>query len=73
MMCGMRPHTAIIRVYDSAGNVIATHELRRTARLDSHGIAVPQVRQVDGSWKFARVMNFTEKLPSAAPVSHPCE
>jgi hypothetical protein len=26
MMCGMRPHTAIIRVYDSAGNVIATHE-----------------------------------------------
>jgi ketosteroid isomerase-like protein len=30
-------------------------------------------RQVDGSWKFARVMNFTEKLPSAAPVSHPCE
>jgi hypothetical protein len=22
----MRPHTAIIRVYDSAGNVIATHE-----------------------------------------------
>jgi len=28
---------------------------------------------VDGSWKFARVMNFTEKLPSAAPVSHPCE
>ena len=30
-------------------------------------------RQVDGSWKFARVMNFTEKLPSAAPVAHPCE
>jgi ketosteroid isomerase-like protein len=30
-------------------------------------------RQVDGSWKFARVMNFTEKLPSDAPVSHPCE
>lgn len=30
-------------------------------------------RQVDGSWKFARVMNFTEKLPSAAPMSHPCE
>jgi ketosteroid isomerase-like protein len=30
-------------------------------------------RQADGSWKFARVMNFTDKLPSAAPVSHPCE
>lgn len=30
-------------------------------------------RQADGSWKFARVMNFMEKLPSAAPVSHPCE
>jgi ketosteroid isomerase-like protein len=30
-------------------------------------------RQLDGSWKFARVMNFTDKLPSAAPVSHPCE
>ena len=30
-------------------------------------------RQADGSWKFARVMNFTETLPSAAPVSHPCE
>ena len=30
-------------------------------------------RQGDGSWKFARVMNFTDKLPSAAPVSRPCE
>jgi ketosteroid isomerase-like protein len=30
-------------------------------------------RQVDGSWKFARVMNFTENHASAAPVSHPCE
>ena len=30
-------------------------------------------RQADGSWKFARVMNFTETLASAAPVSHPCE
>src|SRR5690242_15704 len=30
-------------------------------------------RQADGSWKFARVMNFTESVPSAAPVSHPCE
>ena len=30
-------------------------------------------RQADGSWKFARVMNFPEKLASAAPVSHPCE
>ena len=30
-------------------------------------------RQSDGSWKFARVMNFPEKLASAAPVSHPCE
>jgi len=30
-------------------------------------------RQADGSWKFARVMNFTENLASAAPVSHPCE
>src|SRR4029077_16166533 len=26
MMCGMRPHTAIIRVYNSAGKVIETHE-----------------------------------------------
>jgi len=30
-------------------------------------------RQADGSWKFARVMNFTENVASAAPVSHPCE
>ena len=30
-------------------------------------------RQADGSWKFARVMNFTEQLASAAPVSHRCE
>jgi ketosteroid isomerase-like protein len=30
-------------------------------------------RQADGSWKFARVMNFTENLASAAPVSDPCE
>jgi ketosteroid isomerase-like protein len=30
-------------------------------------------RQADRSWKFARVMNFTENLASAAPVSHPCE
>ncbi len=30
-------------------------------------------RQTDGSWKFARVMNFTDELPSAAPVSNPCE
>ncbi|HTM16792.1 MAG TPA: DUF4440 domain-containing protein [Terracidiphilus sp.] len=30
-------------------------------------------RQADGSWKFARVMNLTETLASAAPVSHPCE
>jgi ketosteroid isomerase-like protein len=28
-------------------------------------------RQPDGSWKFARVMGFPEKLVSAAPVSHP--
>jgi hypothetical protein len=25
-MCGMRPYTAVIRVYDAAGNVIETHE-----------------------------------------------
>jgi ketosteroid isomerase-like protein len=30
-------------------------------------------RQPDGSWKFARVIGFTEKLDSAAPMSHPCE
>lgn len=30
-------------------------------------------RQMDGSWKFARVMGFPEKLASAAPMSHPCE
>jgi len=30
-------------------------------------------RQPDGSWKFARVIGFTEKLDSAAPVSAPCE
>jgi hypothetical protein len=29
--------------------------------------------QPDGSWKFARVMVLTEKLESAAPMSHPCE
>jgi ketosteroid isomerase-like protein len=30
-------------------------------------------RQPDGSWKFARVIDFPEELPSAAPISHPCE
>jgi len=30
-------------------------------------------RQPDGSWKFARVMGYTEKLKSAAPTSNPCE
>jgi ketosteroid isomerase-like protein len=30
-------------------------------------------RQPDGSWKFARVMSFPEKLASASLVSHPCE
>ena len=30
-------------------------------------------RQPDGSWKFARVIGFTEKSESAAPISHPCE
>jgi|SRR5579864_5101100 len=30
-------------------------------------------RQPDGSWKFARVIGFTEELASAAPMSHPCE
>jgi len=30
-------------------------------------------RQPDGSWKFARVMGFPEKVESAAPVSHPCQ
>jgi len=29
--------------------------------------------QADGSWKFARVMVFMEKLESAAPMSHPCK
>jgi hypothetical protein len=26
MICAMRPHTAVIRVYDETGNVIETHE-----------------------------------------------
>ena len=26
MMCGIQPHTTVIRVYDDAGNVIETHE-----------------------------------------------
>jgi ketosteroid isomerase-like protein len=30
-------------------------------------------RQQDGSWKFARVMGYPEKLESAAPMSNPCE
>ena len=30
-------------------------------------------RQPDGSWKFARVMGYPEKLESAAPMSSPCE
>lgn len=30
-------------------------------------------RQSDGSWKFARVVGFPEKVESAAPMSHPCE
>jgi ketosteroid isomerase-like protein len=30
-------------------------------------------RQSDGSWKFARVIDFPEKVDSAVPMSHPCE
>jgi hypothetical protein len=30
-------------------------------------------RQPDGSWKFARVIGFTETVESAAPLSQPCE
>ena len=30
-------------------------------------------READGSWKFARVMGYPEKLESAAPMSSPCE
>ena len=30
-------------------------------------------RQPDGSWKFARVVGYPEKLESAAPMSNPCE
>ena len=30
-------------------------------------------RQADGSWKFARVIGFTETMESAAPMAHPCE
>jgi hypothetical protein len=30
-------------------------------------------RQPDDSWKFARVIGFTEPTPYAAPVSQPCE
>jgi ketosteroid isomerase-like protein len=30
-------------------------------------------RQPDGSWKFARVMGFPEKVDSAAPMAHPCD
>ena len=30
-------------------------------------------RQPDGSWKFARVIGFPEKLESAAPMSQPCQ
>jgi len=30
-------------------------------------------RQKDGSWKFARVIGFTENEQSAAPVSDPCQ
>jgi hypothetical protein len=36
MMCRMRPHTAVIRVYEEAGNVIETHgapgELNKTVK-----------------------------------------
>jgi len=30
-------------------------------------------RQPDGSWKFSRVIGFTEALASAAPMSAPCK
>jgi ketosteroid isomerase-like protein len=30
-------------------------------------------RQPDGSWRFARVIGFTENVESAAPLSQPCE
>jgi ketosteroid isomerase-like protein len=30
-------------------------------------------RQPDGSWKFVRVIAFTEKSNSAVPLTHPCE
>jgi ketosteroid isomerase-like protein len=30
-------------------------------------------RQPDGSWKFARVIGFTEPVESAAPMSNPCQ
>lgn len=30
-------------------------------------------RQPDGSWKFARVIGFTETTESAVPISQPCE
>lgn len=30
-------------------------------------------KQPDGSWKFARVIGFTEKAESAAPLTDPCE
>ena len=42
-------------------------------RLHQQDMAATFSDKADGSWKFARVMNFTEKLASAAPVSHPCE
>ena len=30
-------------------------------------------RQPDGSWKFARVIGFTENVESAAPMADPCK
>ena len=34
MMCGIQPHTTVIRVYDEAGNVIETHEQGRVSKTD---------------------------------------
>ena len=55
----------------AVGTALMARE-NRTVAQDKAGMRVLR-RQADASWKFARVMNFTDNLASAAPVSHPCE
>jgi len=42
MMCGMRPHTAVIRIHDAAGNVIEKDEHESALPLKLANVFIPQ-------------------------------